>query len=204
MIPDQGLGQGPNVVLGLAEDYGLAPGSKLAADNLFMNFDLCDHMAERGWGVVGTLRQNRMVGVPLPNKKEAAKNLSRGEMDTAWSDELCATVWRDSQPVYMATNFSGPEPLGFCQRFAGKGKGYVNVPCPKVVLDYNSSMGGVDQLNQNVKNYSISPRLHKWYWAIYTWFLNVQMVQSWRLYRHTMKKRHLHIREEEKHEYEDL
>ena len=203
-IPDQGLGQGPNVVLGLAQEYGLSPGTKLSADNLFVNFDLCDHMAERGWGGVGTLRQNRVVGVPLPNKKDAAKGMARGDMDTAWSDNICACVWKDSQPVYVASNFSTPEPVGACRRFAGHGKGFVSVPCPKIVQDYNSSMGGVDQLNQNVKSYSITPRQKKWYWGMYTWFLNVQMVQAWRLYRHTYKERHLQIRETEKCEDQEL
>jgi len=52
-IPDQGLGQGPNVVLGLAEQRELKEGSKVACDNLFTSFDLLDHMGEHGWGVVG-------------------------------------------------------------------------------------------------------------------------------------------------------
>jgi hypothetical protein len=28
-IPDYGLGQGPNVIMGLSEQYGLLPGSKV-------------------------------------------------------------------------------------------------------------------------------------------------------------------------------
>ncbi len=204
LIPDQGLGQGPNVVLGLAEEYGLQPGTKVSMDNLFTSFDLCDHMAERGWGLVGTLRQNRLVGVPLPNKKEAFKNMDRGEIEAVYSDNICATVWRDSQPVFVGSNFSGPDPVGTCQRFAGPGKGYTSVPCPRMVLDYNETMGGVDQLNQNVKNYAITPRQHKWYWAIWTWFLNVQMVQAWRLYRHIYKKRHQIIKDQEKIEDEEF
>lgn len=203
-IPDQGLGQGPNVVLGLAEQYELLPGSKLSADNLFNNFDLCDHMAERGWGLVGTLRQNRVVNVPIPSKKEATKEMDRGDMETVYSDNICCTVWRDSQPVTIVSNFSSPEPVGTCKRFAGPGKGYANIPCPKMILDYNESMGGVDLLNQTVKSYAIAPRLHKWYWPIWTWFLNVQMVQAWRLYRVTWKKRHLEIKEEEKIEDANL
>ena len=51
-IPDVGLGQGPNVVYGLADQFGLAPGSKIACDNLFTSFDLLDHAAEREWGVI--------------------------------------------------------------------------------------------------------------------------------------------------------
>ena len=33
-------------------------------------------------------------------------------------------------------------------------------------------------------------RVKKWYWCIYTWFLNITMVQAWRLYRAQMKERH--------------
>ena len=53
MIPDVGLGQGPNVVYGLADQFDISPGSKVACDNLFTSFDLLDHMTERGWGVLG-------------------------------------------------------------------------------------------------------------------------------------------------------
>ena len=51
-------------------------------------------------------------------------------------------------------------------------------------------MGGVDLLNQSNKAYRISIRRKKWYWGLYTWFLNVQMVQAWHLYRATMRVRH--------------
>lgn len=197
LIADQGLGQGPNVVLGLAQQYQLKPGSKVGCDNLFTSFDLLDHMGDRGWGVVGTVRQNRIVGVPIPNKQEANKSMQRGAMKTVYKDNSCVTVWKDSQPVFITSNYAGPEPAGTCQRYGGQEKGYVAVPCPKMVLDYNSIMGGVDLLNQNVKNYRITARLKKWYWSLWTWFLNVQMVQAWRLYQHTMKRRHQQLREKE-------
>jgi hypothetical protein len=44
-------------------------------------------------------------------------------------------------------------------------------------------------LDNRVKTYAITTRVRKWYWAIYTWFLGVSMVQAWRLFR-------LHKREE--------
>lgn len=56
MIEDVGLGQGPNVVYGLCEQFGLSTGSKVACDNLFTSFDLLEHMAERDWGVLGEYR----------------------------------------------------------------------------------------------------------------------------------------------------
>ena len=65
-------------------------------------------------------------------------------------------------------------------------------------------MGGVELLNQTVKNYAITPRQHKWNWPIWTWFLNVQMVQAWRLYRKSWMVRLLEIREKEKLEDANL
>ena len=40
-------------------------------------------------------------------------------------------------------------------------------------------------------------RIRKWYWCIYTWFLNVSMVQAWRLYRQVLKNRYQQEREKE-------
>ena len=87
---------------------------------------------------------------------------------------------------------------GVCRRFAGSQKGYVDLPCPNIVLSYNSSMGGVDLVNECNKCYRVHVRLQKWYWAIYTWFLNAQMVQAWRLFRATVKSRNQQGLEEEK------
>lgn len=53
----------------------------------------------------GTVRQNRTVGVPLPTKTEAARSMIRGTMKATYNDEICLAVWRDSQPVYLASNF---------------------------------------------------------------------------------------------------
>lgn len=59
-----------------------------------------------------TVRQNRIVGVPVPAKKDAAKAMERGSMKATYDDNVCLIVWRDSQPVYMASNFAGPDPVG--------------------------------------------------------------------------------------------
>lgn len=136
------------------------------------------------------MRQNRIVGVPVPNRKEAAKNMQRGSIKTAYDNQNSITVWRDSQPVYVASNFAVVEPVGSCRRYCGQEKGYVEIPCPKSILDYNTTMGGIDNINQMTKCNRISIRGKKWYWPLYTWSLNLMMVQAWRLYRITMKQRH--------------
>jgi hypothetical protein len=189
-IKDFGLGQGPNVVLGLSTQYKLLPGTKVYVDNLFTSMDLLDHMGDRQWGVTGTLRQNRIIGIPLPGKKEATRNMKRGEAEAVYSSDSTVIVWKDNQPVYMASNCDTLHPMGQCQRYSSKDKRYMPFPQPLMNHLYNRSMGGVDLVDNSEKNYAITTRIKKWYWCIYAWFLNICMVQAWRLYRAHMKARH--------------
>jgi hypothetical protein len=52
------------------------------------------------------------VGVPLPAKKVAAQEMTRGSMKSTYTEDICATVWMDSQAVFMMSNFTGPTPTG--------------------------------------------------------------------------------------------
>ena len=188
MIKDYGQGQGPNVVLGLAEQCGLLLGAKVYCVNLFTSLDLLEHMGDRHLGVTGTMRQNRLHGIPLPTKKEVAKNFERGQLQAIYHQDAMVLVWKDNQPVYMASNHDSVEPMGTCQRYSQKEKGYVAVHQPKLNHEYNTNMGGVDLLDNGEKNYAITARIKKWYWCLYAWFLNVSMVQAWRLYRAHMPR----------------
>ena len=86
----------PNDVYGLAKQYGLKEGTKLSCDNLFTSFDLC---AEKGIGVIGTVRQNRIGSLPIMDKKTADKQLKRGgEVETVFNSNICLSVWKDSKP----------------------------------------------------------------------------------------------------------
>jgi hypothetical protein len=151
--------------------------------------DLLEHMGDRQLGVTGTLRQNRLHGIPLPTKKEVAKNFERGQVQSMYHQDCIVLVWKDNQPVYMASNHDSVEPMGTCQRYSQKEKAYLAVPQPKLNQEYNKHMGGVDLLDNGEKNYAITTRVKKWYWALYTWFLNISMVQAWRLYRAHMAEK---------------
>lgn len=58
-IEDQGLGQGPNVVLDLVQKVQLAPGSEVFFDKLFTSFPLLERLSEKGIGGAGMVRNNR-------------------------------------------------------------------------------------------------------------------------------------------------
>ena len=56
-LPETGLGQGPSVVLCLAEQAEVPPGCTFVHYNLFTSLSLIDEMTKRGYGSLGTLRQ---------------------------------------------------------------------------------------------------------------------------------------------------
>jgi len=74
------------------------------------------------------------------------------------SQDLMILAWKDNQTVYMASNCDGLTPMQECQRYSQKDKKYVTVPQPLTVRRYNASMGGVDVLDNGVKNYAIHTR----------------------------------------------
>mgnify|MGYP002654938911 CR=1 FL=1 len=115
----------------------------------------------------------------------------------AYSGEICVVQWKDNKAVYLASNCFSPEPLGAVSRYHKSERAYKNVPIPRLILEYNSHMGGVDLLDNAVKNYAITTRVRKWYWAIYSWFLCVSMVQAWRLFRLHKKEQFMLERDKE-------
>lgn len=72
-----GNGQGYDVVIGLAEKVGVRAGCHLFFDNLFTSVSLLTELSQRGIGGVGTVRENRLNGVPLVSKKVLEKKRER-------------------------------------------------------------------------------------------------------------------------------
>ena len=173
-------------------------------DNLFTSIDLLDHMGDRQLGVTGTLRQNRLHGVPLPTKKEVEKNFVRGQSEAVYTQDSIVVVWKDNKPVYMASNCDDMEPFSSCQRYNKQAKGYMAVPQPSLNDKYNASMGGVDLVDNAEKNYAIVTRCKKWYWSLYAWFLNIIMLQAWRLFRAHKREQSKLKQEQEKEDDKEM
>ena len=181
-INDQGLGQGPNVVLDLIEKAGLVPGSDVFFDNLFTSFPLLEQMSARQIAGTGTVRQNRLFKVPVKNKKELeAKAVQRGTMDVIYNNDVVLVGWKDNKAVYMASNKYDAIADKTCRRYNRVERKEVQVPIPTMIREYNANMGGVDLLDSMVACYRIQFRMKKWWWPCYAWSLSVSAVNAWRL-----------------------
>ncbi|QQP48769.1 PiggyBac transposable elementderived protein 3like, partial [Caligus rogercresseyi] len=78
-------------------------------------------------------------------------------------------------------------PIGYVKKYNKEQRKKIPTACPNSSIVYSQHMDGVDLLDNSISNYRIALRTKKWYWALYNWFLNVQMVQAWRLYRRVGK-----------------
>lgn len=44
-------------------------------------------------------------------------------------------------------------------------------------------MGGTDLMNQDINRYRVSIRGKKWWWSVFTWFLDASITNAWRISR---------------------
>ena len=57
-------------------------------------------------------------------------------------------------------------PMEEVRRYSAAEKKHVQVPQPHSLQMYNRSMGGTDQMDENVNRVRVSIRSKKWYWPV--------------------------------------
>ncbi|XP_055780177.1 piggyBac transposable element-derived protein 3-like [Salvelinus fontinalis] len=185
LLPETGLGQGPSVVLGLAEQSQVPQGCKFLHDNLFTSLALLDEMTKRGYGSSGTMRQNRLFDVPFKPQKDFMK-LPRGTSEVLTQGDKLLVRWKDNNIVTVATNMEEKYSETSVKRCNKERRAFDKVPQPKCINQYNEHMGGVDLHDLQVSRYHISIRSKKWWWPIFAWSLNSALVNSHFFYRDVM------------------
>ena len=83
----------------------------------------------------------------------------------------------------VGSNFIWVEPVANVLRFSRSERKHVQMEQPKLITDYNKFMGGVDLADNMVSNYRIRVRGKKWWWPIFSNYVDVSMVNAWRLWQ---------------------
>lgn len=164
--PRKGLGA--TIVLRMAAECHLPPGTVVYADRYFSSPMLAVQMLRRGLHYVGTVTPNRKgfpKGVALSAKGE------RGESKTGYckKTKIRALCWRDNKPVYMIAttgNLTATQDVkrrGVVEK--GKKKTSIITKMPSIFADYNRGMGGVDLFDFLRNKYSTEKifRCNFWY-----------------------------------------
>lgn len=178
------LGLGGDIVTKLLSVVEVPANYVVYFDNFFTSHSLLSKLGKLGFNATGTVRENRIVKCPvIPVKK--MKKEARGTYESAFDreNEITVTRWNDNAVVTVATNWDTIEPLNYAKRYSRTEKKHVQIEQPKVIANYNKHMGGVDLLDNFVAAYRINIKGKKWWWAIFTNFIDVAKANAWKLYK---------------------
>lgn len=154
-------------------------------DNFFTGHELLIDLQSMKLKATGTVRENRTKQCPLMTCKEMEKTQNRGYFETQFdkTGEVLMVRWKDNKTVTMASNYSDVLPVGNVKRFSRKDKKHISLPIPRVFNEYNKYMGGVDLLDKQISLYRTRIRSKKWWWPLFTQFLDISVINTWRLYQ---------------------
>ncbi|GBP51057.1 Chimeric ERCC6-PGBD3 protein [Eumeta japonica] len=93
--------------------------------------------------------------------------------------DFLATVWKDNKVVTLLSTYVGAEPVGKVSKYDKKAKQKIDIPCPKIVQEYNMHMGGVDLMDSFLGRYRIQIKSRKWYLRLFYHLLDLTVINSW-------------------------
>lgn len=163
------------VVLSLMEPL-LGMGYCLTTDNFYTSPQLADILIKQKTDTYGTLRLNRK-DVPLELQK---KKLKKGETIAFQRGKVMVLKWKDKKDVCLLSTVHNPQ-----MEATRKSDREGNAKCkPKVVIDYNDTMGGVDRLDQHLHDYPTTrKRGKKYYKKVFFHLLDISVWNAFVLYQ---------------------
>jgi hypothetical protein len=159
------------VVLTLLDPL-LDQGYCLTADNYYMSPVLCDKLLVHRTDSYGTVRQNRKDLPPDLMKQK----LKPGEMVAFRRGKILAISWQDKKRVNLLSSVHNAT-FG---EVSTRGK---LVAKPKVVIDYNLTMGGVDRSDQCLTYYDCCRKTRIYYKKLFRHIVDQAVFNSHVLHR---------------------
>lgn len=174
------LGVGASVILHLAK--AVPSGSCLYFGRFFSSVPLIERLQQLNLHGTGTIMLNRISERRSLNLK-ADNRMQRGESQQFCCDDVVIVKWKDNKSVLMISNCTGADDTIQIKRWDKIRKGYVDVPCPKIISNYNKNMGGVDVLDQQMEYYRAFIKTRKWTLKVIIHFVDLAVVNAWRQYK---------------------
>ena len=145
------FGLGESVVLQLTESLKDTY-CTIFCDNFFTSPNLVHTLLSKGIYCYGTVRSNRKN---MPQLIEDNK-MKRGDHQFMYTDKEVAVKWFDNRGVtIIGSSLEGTDEVSSILRRCKGQSSKVSVPCPTLIKDYNSNMGGVDLLDQKTAAYKL-------------------------------------------------
>ena len=179
-IVDRGFGVGGNVVLEMIEKTNLTAGQHVVFDNFFGSIALLEELASRKIAATCTLREDRLSGAPL-KPRPVVQKMNRGTMEEVFTGCISVVKWKDNKVVSVGSNKLRTHPIEKAKKWNRVERRHTFVDLPHSIYIYNQHMGGVDVFDQQVAAYRCRIRSKKWWWSLFAWTINAQVVNGWKL-----------------------
>ena len=178
--PEINLGLGEEVVLQLTKDLEQLF-CTVYFDNFFNSPKLIEKLFQKGIYGIETFRANRKQ---MPKMIEN-KQMKRGDCEFIFLGNTMACKLMNNRPVlllsYALERMNG---ILSVQRIEKGSKTKSLVPCPKVVLLYNSGLGGVDLIDQRTAAYRLDRKSSvRFYLHIFFDLTDIKCVNSYLIYK---------------------
>nr|XP_012151874.1 PREDICTED: piggyBac transposable element-derived protein 4-like isoform X1 [Megachile rotundata] len=150
------------VVMNLLHRF-LGNGYCVTVDNYYMSPELADLLIAQKTDIYGTVRINRR---DLPTEF-AKRKLQKGQIVAFQRGKILAIRWKDKKDVCLMSSIHDTSMVSF------KNKKNEDILKPKIVSDYNLTMGGVDRCDQEISFHpTIRKRQKKYYKKIFLHLLD--------------------------------
>ncbi|XP_023244129.1 piggyBac transposable element-derived protein 4-like [Centruroides sculpturatus] len=161
------------IVLSLADSL-LGKGYCLTTDYFYSSPHLADYLVTVQTDFFGTVRVNRhQVPAEIQNKK-----LKKGETVAMQRGKVMIMKWQHKRAVTLLSTVHNPVMVSK-KTPAGR-----IITKPQVVVDYNDTMGGVDLLDQHLRDYPVErKRGKKFYIKVFFHLLDICIFNSFVLYK---------------------
>jgi len=181
--PVQGLAS--NVVKGCLEGSNLVgQGYHIYMDNFFTSPDLFTDLFENfDTRACGTVRRNRR-GLPKDIMKKKPDGINeRGDSHFRQKGPISAVVWKDKKIVSAISTIHDNSSTEVERSVQVEGQfTRQQIPCPQLIADYTSYMGGVDKCDQYIQYYVFNHKTLKWPKRIFFKMLEILKYNSFRLF----------------------
>ena len=156
----------------------------IVTDNYYTSVALSLKLLQMGLYHVGTVRTNRLGWCKeiTYGQKTRPKSIARGTYRLAQAKEhpeLIAISWMDSRPVNFFTTGCSTAATDVSRR--EKNGSVTKVPCPQLVRDYHTGMGGVDVHDQlRLQRYSVQKcvRYKKYYKTLFLGLVDMALING--------------------------
>ena len=147
------------VVFYLLKKY-LNLGYKVFMDNFYSSYHLFVDLLNQRTGACGTICSNRFA---FPKDLQGKKKMKKGEATFLHCDNITAVRWFDKRDVYAISTLHGNEMV----TVPPKNPSSEQITKPKLIVDYNENMNGVDRCDQLLVYYALNRKTTKWWKCLF-------------------------------------